>query len=380
MNRKKTITEYIGIGCFYLALLYELTLRIFEKSDLFFQYDRIGWIIALICYVIKIICTKYTKREWIVIAVLGAVSGIALLTCGNLAYLTIALFVIASKGIDRRMVMTLTGMALFCMTMLVMVRCLLGINGTLVDVANFGRGGDEMRYRFGFSHANQLHYAVFCIMAVYLWLQKTRANIWQYITLLVVNTSVLCLTRSRTGALLCYLMIFGNIAMQYCKVLRKSKIVYWCGYVVFTIVVIFAFIAVRVNTDNYHILWKIDMMLTGRFNTAYRTLTPYPLGFIANTNIGQTDMGLAMQAYQFGLLYTIVFVILIYGLMRKAKREQNPSDYILLLAVIGYILTENQQAIGRTPSESFIWLLLVDQWQNLFTGGRYVQKIPKELD
>lgn len=72
---------------------------------------------------------------------------------------------------------------------------------------------------------------------------------------------------------------------------------------IFTIVVILAIIAVRVDTNNYPLLWKLDMALTGRFNSAYRTLTPYPLGFIANKSFGQTDMGLAMQAYQFGLLY-----------------------------------------------------------------------------
>lgn len=370
MNGKRIKTEDIGVVCFYLAFIYELVLRVLEKNDIFFQYEQIGWGMALACYLLKILCTKYTKKEWIMIALFGVISVIALATCGNIAYLTIALFVIASKGIDRRNVMTLTGMALFCMTILVMVRCLLGINGTLVDVANFGRGGDEMRYRFGFSHANQFHYAVFCIMAVYLWLQKTKANVCQYLVLLIVNTAVFYLTRSRTGAGLCYLMILGNIAMQYCKTLRNSKLVYKCGYAIFTTVVIFAVIAVRVNTDNYPLLWKLDMMLTGRFNSAYRTLTPYHLGFIANTDWGQTDMGLAMQAYQLGLLYTIIFVLLIYGLLRKIEHEKKASDYILLLAVIGYIFTENQQAIGRTPSESFIWLLLIDQWYCLFRKER----------
>ena len=101
MNGKRIKTEDIGVVCFYLAFIYELVLRVLEKNDIFFQYEQIGWGMALACYLLKILCTKYTKKEWIMIALFGVISVIALATCGNIAYLTIALFVIASKGIDR---------------------------------------------------------------------------------------------------------------------------------------------------------------------------------------------------------------------------------------------------------------------------------------
>lgn len=366
-----TAIEMLGICCFWVAFLFELIYLVFMKSDFYIPKEDIGILGMIALYLVKIACTKYTKKEWIAIGIAALISIIAYVTVKNMNYARILAFVVASKGIKRNTVIELTGLSLFCMTTLLVVRCLLGIQGTLADVGEFGRGVTEMRYRFGFSHANQLHYAVFCMMAVYLWVRREKLNWKQYFLLLVTNTALFYLTRSRTGALTCYLMIVGSAMMRYSKKFRECNWVYIFGYVALAGVTIIALIGRFVDTDHvlYPYLWKIDMALTGRWNRAYQ-LSPRPLQLFSNRSGGGTDMGLVMQANANGVVMTILFLIAIVGLLHITQQERRWADLILLLATLLYVLTENQQALLGWPSQSFIVLLLVDHWHRMFSRQR----------
>lgn len=366
-----TAIEILGICCFWVAFLFELIYLVFMKSDFYLPKEDI-WILGMIAlYLVKIACTKYTKKEWIAIGIAALISIIAYVTVKNMDYASILSFVVASKGIKRDTVLEFTGLSLFCMTALLTVRCLLGIQGTLVDIGDFGRGITEMRYRFGFSHANQLHYAVFCMMAVYLWVCREKLNWKQYFLLLVTNTALLYLTRSRTGALTCYLMIVGSALMRYSKKLRECNWVYILGYMALAGVTIAALIGRFVDTDHvwYPYLWKIDMALTGRWNLAYST-SPRPLQLFSNRSGGRTDMGLIMQANANGVMMTILFLVAMIGLLHGIKREKEWASLVLMLATLLYILTENQQALLGWSSQSFVVLLLVDQWYRMFSRQR----------
>lgn len=359
--------EIVGIYCFWAAFLFELVYVAFRKSD-FALLDENKWILGVAClYIVKILLTKYTKKEWCIIAFLALISLLAYCTVQNTSYFRILAFVVASKGINRETAFEMTGISLVCMTLLLAVRCLLGINGTLVDVEDFGRGTTEMRYRFGFSHANQLHYTVFCMMAVYLWLKRETLTWKEYFLLLVSNTALLYLTRSRTGALTVYLMILGSAVMHYSKKLRESNWVYNLGYAGIAGVTGIAVIARFVDTDHvlYPYLWKIDMALTGRMNLAYQT-SPRPLQLFSNRGGGQTDMGLVIQANSNGIIMTLLFLAAMIGIVYASKRKKEASSLVLLLATLLYILTENQQALLGWASQSFVVLLLIDQWYYLF--------------
>lgn len=373
--------ELVGIYCFWAAFLFELIYLIFCKSDFYLPNEN-KWILGMTClYVVKILFTRYTKKEWCVIALLALVSLLAYCTVQNVDYFRIIVFVVASKGINRQTAFELTGVSLICMTLLLVVRCLLGIQGTLVDIGEFGRGITEMRYRFGFSHANQLHYTVFCIIAVYLWVKKEKLTWKEYFLLFVSNTALLYLTRSRTGALTIYLMIIGSMVMKYCKKLRESNWVYNLGYVALAGVTGIALIGRFVDTDHtlYPYLWKIDMALTGRLNLAYR-YSPKPLQLFSNRSGGYTDMGLIMQANSCGVMMTILFLFAMVGLIYAISKNKDGASFVLLLATLLYILTENQQASLGWASQSFVVLLLIDQWYCLFSekrpeGGKFLWKI-----
>ena len=370
-KNKSSKLEIVGVYFFWAAFLFELVYLVFRKSD-FYLPEENKWIVGVAClYVVKILFTRYTKKEWIVIAFLALISLLAYCTVQNLAYFRILTFVVASKGINRQTAFELTGISLICMTLLLVVRCLLGIQGTLVDIGEFGRGITEMRYRFGFSHANQLHYTVFCIIAVYLWVKKDKLTWKEYFLLLVSNTALLYLTRSRTGALTIYLMIIGSAMMHYSRKLRESSWVYKLGYVALAGVTGIALIGRFVDTDHvlYPYLWKIDMALTGRLNLAYSS-SPRPLQLFSNRAGGQTDMGLITQANANGIVMTVLFLIAIIGLLYVIDRKKDGASYVLLLATLLYILTENQQTFLGWASQSFVVLLLIDQWYCLFREER----------
>ncbi|MDO4514820.1 MAG: hypothetical protein Q4B72_12405 [Lachnospiraceae bacterium] len=357
--------ELIGIFFFWAAFLFEVVYLIFRKSD-FFLPQEAYWLAGLIgCYLIKIICTRYSKGEWIAIAVAMVIGTAAYLTAHNMDYLQALLFVAASKGIKRDTALRLVGMSLYCMTALLVVRCLIGVQGKLFDSGDFGRGIEEIRYRFGFSHANQLHYAVFCMMAIYLVVKRGSLTWQHYFLLLVTNTAVLYLTRSRTGALICYLIIIGNMMIQYWRRLHEYSWIYLLGYIALAGVVGIALLGRFVDTGRYSLLTKLDDVLTGRMNLAYST-SPRPLELFSNRSGGTTDMGLVMQANSQGIAMTILFIVAIVGLIHELSREREGYEYVLLMATLLYVLTENQQAMLGWASQSFVILLLIDRWYRLF--------------
>lgn len=374
-----TAVEMLGICCFWVAFLFELVYLVFRKSDFYLPSEELWILGTMVLYSVKILCTKYSKKEWIAIGIAALISIVAYVTVKNMNYARILVFVMASKGIKRDTVIEFTGLSVFCMTTLLAVRCLLGIQGTLVDIGEFGRGMTEMRYRFGFSHANQLHYASFCMTAVYLWVKRGQLSWKQYFLLLVTNTALFCLTRSRTGAMTCYLMIIGNALMQYSKKLRECNWVYVFGYVALTGVTIAALIGRFVDTDHvlYPYLWRIDMMLTGRWNMAYR-YSPRPLQLFSNRSGGRMDMGLIMQANANGIVMTILFLFATIGLIHAIKKEKRGAELVFLLATLLYILTENQQALLGWPSQSFVVLLLVDQWYRMFSSRQMDEEYETE--
>ena len=97
-----TKLEITGVYCFWAAFLFELVYLVFWKSD-FYLPEENKWIIGVSClYIVKILCTKYTKKEWCMIALLALISLLAYCTVRNIDYFRILVFVVASKEINRK--------------------------------------------------------------------------------------------------------------------------------------------------------------------------------------------------------------------------------------------------------------------------------------
>lgn len=372
------LLELIGVCFFWVAFLFELVYLVFAKSDFYLPHEEYWHYALTTCYCVKIACTKHSKREWIIIAVLLSIGAIAFVYCGTVVYFRVAAFVVASKDINRDSAIELVGMSLLCMSLLLMARCFCGIQGTMADTFDYGRGIVETRYRLGFSHANQLHYFFFCIIACYLWSKRNSFRVMNGIVIILVNTFFLSLTHSRTGAILCYLLVIGYFVMCYCKKLQNQKWIYSIGYCVILAICILAVVSVRMDVDGHWLLEKLNDVLTGRVFLAHY-LRKEQFGLFLNQHVGGTDMGLVILAYSDGLMMAILFVLAIVGLIRQSQQKSDGVQYVLILAILGYIITENQQASAEWVSRSFVWLLLIGQWNTMFIGERHVRESKEEL-
>lgn len=373
------LIEWIGVCFFWAAFLFELTYLVFAKSDFYLPNEEYWHLAMTGCYCVKIACTRHSKREWITISLLLFVGVIAFGVCGSVVYFRIAAFVLASKDINRDLAIELTGLSLLCMSLLLIARCLGGIQGTMADTYDYGRGIVETRYRLGFSHANQLHYFFFGVVVCYLWSRRRDLRLINCFIVIAANTFFLYLTHSRTGAILCYLLVIGFMVMRYWKWFQRQKWIYYIGYVMVAVIAALAVISVRMDVEGHPILEKLNDLLTGRIYLAHY-LRKEKFGLFLNQHVAGTDMGLVIMSYSDGLIMAVLFLLAIVGLIWQAGRKQDGMQYVLLLAILGYIATENQQASAEWPSRSFVWLLLIDQWYCLFSGVRYVRKNKKKLD
>lgn len=359
--------EIVGVYFFWTAFLFELVYMVFRKCDYYLPQERI-WIYGLVvCYLVKIACTKYTRNEWIAIIILLGISAMALLVSGNDSYFRILVFVIASKGIKRDAVFQGMWMSFFLMFLCVSGRCLLGISGTLGETMDYGRGGIETRYRFGFSHANQLHYYLFCLTAIYLWVNRKHVDWKNYVVLTCGNIYLFYLTHSRTGAGIIFLVILGFALMQYSYRLRESRWIYFMGYLLEGSVLLSSILAVSIDFESNLYLNKIDSLLTGRMHWAWYNLNELtPQLFSSRTDLGPVDMGIVRQAYGNGIAFVVLYAIAVIGLIYYSEREKTWADFIMLCAVICYTLIESNPATNPFPSQLLLCGLLVDRWYCLF--------------
>ena len=359
--------EIVGIYFFWVAFLLELVYMVFRKCDYYLPQEKI-WIYGLVlCYIIKIACTKYTRNEWITIIVLLGISAMALLSSGNDSYLRILTFVIASKGIKRDTVFQGMWMSFFLMLLCVSGRCLLGISGMLGETMDYGRGGIETRYCFGFSHANQLHYYVFCLTVIYLWMNRKHLSWKHYVVLACGNIYMFYLTRSRTGAGIIFLVLLGFALMQSSQKLRESQWIYRTGYLLEGIVVLCSILAVSIDFESNPYLNRIDSVLTGRMHWAWYNLNELTLQlFSSRVDLGPVDMGIVRQAYGNGIAFVILYATAVIGLTFYSEQRKVWADFIMLCAVICYTLIESNPATNPFPSQLLLCGLLVDRWYCLF--------------
>ena len=353
----KHFIQTVGVYSFYLAVIIEVMLVILDKSEFSFPYE--GWtfrITFLLC-LIKVLFTKYNKKEYIMIALFLGLGFISYRVTGRNEILRIVMFLAACKDVDMfrclKMVfwMTLVGCAG------IMLLSVTGIYGAMMLTQDYGRGGIETRYVLGMGHPNALQCMVWMISSLGMYLYRTRWKWFHYVAVWVVNLLFFFLTDSKTSMAIITVAIILFMVAEFLRSKRgkrffsSANIIVVIGSVGLSVfaakdaISLFEYYWGAPLTPKVQIYLLLDKVLTGRIRslvgTTYKegTISTWSL-FSSPRNTYYFDMGWVRLFYWYGIIPGIIIIVCMLLLLGYFYKKDRLDEIILFSTYSVYTIVE----------------------------------------
>ena len=222
--------DKLGRCLFIIGIMIELLVMVTDYYT-FFDLPYRGRLthLAFVCFLIKILMTNYSILQWECIVLGGILGTISYLTCGDEYVIRAVVFIVASKEINVKKVLSIIWYGAVFGTISIISLACLGIAGNIKTVADFGRGGVETRYVFGFNHANNLHDMIWYILALTLLLTHDKWKLKHYFLATIGNIGVFFLTASRNGMITIQILLITCCLIHYIPKINYMKTPYLLG-------------------------------------------------------------------------------------------------------------------------------------------------------
>ena len=365
MNRLKqdwkSTLKTTGTYSFYLAVIIEIMLVIFDKSAFLYPFE--GWtfrITFLLCF-IKFICaectSEYTIRDHIGIAVLLILGTISYYATGRNEILRIVLFLAACKGEDMIRCLKMV----FWITLIgcagIMLLSVTGIYGAATLTQDFGRGGVETRYVLGMGHPNALQCMVWMVSSLGMYLYHTKWKWFHYLSVWILNLLFFFLTDSKTSmaivtvAVVLFFMADHLHAKWGKRLFSAANIAAVIGSIILSMLVakdamcLWDYFWGGPLTVKVKIYLLLNKILTGRIHSLIETrnhegiMDTWSL-FSNSHNTYYFDMGWVRLFYWYGIIPGLVVVTCLLLLLAYFYKKDKMSEMILFSTYSVYTIVE----------------------------------------
>ena len=155
--------------------------------------------IGLICFVVKIILTKYQWKE----VIIGAAGAVLMYLCwkssGGIDYPANYLIILAMKDVDLKKVMKAVFACGFVGLSYGFTWFFMNAPDKLTTVKDYGRGMIEVRYKFCTWHANTIHLMIMILIVSFLYAYYKKMKWWAFAIMFYFNYEFYQLSKSRTA-------------------------------------------------------------------------------------------------------------------------------------------------------------------------------------
>lgn len=243
------------------------------------SHSRILRKISIFLLFLKVLGTRYTKKEFFILLPVSLLTLYNYTICGNNYWIWNILMIASLKNIDYSILFKTLFYSTFLGLVTTGLLSFLGIGGVLSITDYFGRGILETRYCFGMYHPNIWHFTLArCI--VFLTLAYASKTNWRNLLLLfIINLAAYRFTASRTGflSISCFIIIIA--CAKYAKPFMESrfaKIVLGGGII--SLYSFYTFLVVHyIKTWSPFAIWISQTFTTGRLTQAGYYLKFHPL-------------------------------------------------------------------------------------------------------
>lgn len=367
----------VGEMSFWIAFVIELLIVIVDKSAYINPYESMLFRLTFVLFGIKIVTTKYSKKEWLCIIVFGALAVLSYLINERDETVRAVVFVASCKDIDLKKMLKTTLFVTAVGSAVLFLLSITGIFGAVSMTADFGRGPTpegsiETRYCFGMGHPNAFQGMLFMISTLALYLYADNMKLLHFICLGAVNIVAYLFTDSNTSLLVMILTIAGVVVMRYCKGLREGKTAYILGALLFIAIVMFSVYGAKVGRDT-PFMFRLDKILNGRFQYAHLVeaaqLENWKL-FGDAANMEYFDQGFIRLFYWYGIVIGILYVAANLYLIWCAYQKK---DYALLVIVVAYAIFSIMEAhlISVYLLRNYLLIWMGYYWYHHYMGETY---------
>lgn len=306
-------------------------------------FFKIAFLLALAGLGVKVLTTRYTMREFLLLYLLLAVSAVCWLRVGekNIMFITLTLW--GMKNVSFRDLMRATLWIRVLGTALMIALAAAGIldaqpsNDMATDYSEF------TVYAFGYIKSNAAFYMIFILIVLFLYVSYDNLKLWHFILSVVVCYAGFKATYCRTGAI----VFAGMWALIVLDKLSKNKKYY--KLISWNVVVLFAlsFLATVIYRKDSAILFKINRIFNGRIeitNNYYKaygtTLFPKTADIFWNMNYTTMDNFYMYLFISCGAIVALGFVIIAARAQLKLYREGNYREILFFTVFVVYAMLE----------------------------------------
>ena len=325
---------------FYTAFLLDIIILCTNNAGIEIPYRGRLLQLAAVIWGVKILMTKYTKKEWVLIVCVAFLSLLPFLFLRETLVVQIVLMLLASKDMDRsKLLKCYFFMLLFSMLLMVLLSSV-GIIDNLALIKDFDRGGVETRYCFGFNHPNVFYSNFLNLTAIGMCAFYSKLKNWHYVLLTVLNCFLMNLSASRTGFIVVQVLIIAMFLVQKWPHIMESKVIYSLGYVAIGVAIIFSY---SIFWMDWNLVMKLDEIFTGRVGIAqtWGHISEWKLLPVSREAEALVlDMGFVNLMYYWGIILGTVYLFVIFWNYRQFRIKKDYSALVILLSYTLFTMIE----------------------------------------
>ncbi len=331
---------------------------VFAKTLGFYSGDKEYMIImafAMVCLGLKLLFTKYTLKEIIVMGIVGLYAVFIYLKTGYVTFTIMILTVLGLKNID---VLDLMKKVLFVRIICISVLVTASVAG-IVGNAVKDQFEDGLTYSYGFQSPNEFMVNIFITVALILYLNYKKLNILHFLLSIYAFYAVYRVTNSMTGFMLGMFLVFVFLCLKLFDRLGKP------GYIIKKVISaaviptsLLCFIGTFVMSVffdvNNKFMFMLDQLITGRLKIQHQYWLNYGFSLLGKDisraaarwdgvqiNNGFLDSNYWCSFYKYGFVTEMFFIACLVFASWYFYKKKNYNLTIIINTLCLYGLMED---------------------------------------
>lgn len=381
MEKRKELFSKIAYSCFYIGVIIEVLMVLVDKSVLINPIEGRLFQLTFLLFLIKVCLTRYSRKEYLVIAMFLGLGAISYFVTGRNEMVRIVMFIAACKDVDMKKCLKMVFYLTLSGCLLIMLLSVFGIGGDMALTQEYGRGSVETRYVLGMGHPNALQCMVWALTVLFLYLYGEKMKWYGYPVVLGINLFFFLLTDSKTSLFAAiFAVLYGGIY----RFTHNDTIKRICNISGIMIALGSVAISIFIAGNAFHVynydwsvdrsfwptfLKKLDGILTGRIrclteNESWEgTIQTWKL-FSEPANNYYFDMGWIRLFYWYGIIPATIAVIVLTALLFYCTRKKKYMELVVIVSFAVYTVVE-AHAISVYLARNYVLFLVGAMWTDM---------------
>lgn len=321
-------------------------IMIITKTFGYASYDkifRVAFLLALVGLALKVLTTRYTMREFLLLYLLLGVSAVCWLRVGEKNVLFITLTLWGMKGISLRDLLKSTILIRVLGTALMIALACAGVLDMQPRMDMATDYSEFVVYALGYDKSNAAFYIIFLILVLLIYIYYDKLNLWHFLGSVFLCFVAFRITYCRTGALV-FAGMWALIILD--KITKKKnyyKLICWNMAVLFCL----SFLATVIYKKANPILFQINRIFNGRIeitNNYYKaygiTLFPKTVNIFWDMNYTTMDNFYMYLFISCGAIVALGFVVMATRAQFKLYREGHYREILFFTVFAVYAMLE----------------------------------------